>query len=58
MSSIIEILGEKKFSGSRNKELSTRLVLDENQKIQYENNLFYNVSQQDQYTTEKNNSNM
>ena len=56
MSSIIEILGEKKFSGSRNKELSTRLVLDENQKIQYENNLFYNVSQQDQYTTEKNNS--
>lgn len=56
MSSIIEILGEKKFSGSRNKELSTRLVLDENQKIQYENNLFYNVSQQDQYIAEKNNS--
>ena len=29
MSDIIEILGEKKFIGSRNKELSTRLVLEE-----------------------------
>jgi Zn-finger protein len=56
MSDIIEILGEKKFIGSRNKELSTRLVLEENKKIQYDNNLFYNVSQQDQYLTEKNNS--
>jgi hypothetical protein len=56
MSDIIEILGEKKFIGSRNKELSTRLVLEENKKIKYDNNLFYNVSQQDQYLTEKNNS--
>ena len=57
MSDIIEILGQKKFSGSKNKELKTRVVFEESKKIQYEQNLFYDVSQQTQYITEKRESN-
>jgi hypothetical protein len=53
MSEIIEILGEKKFSGSKNKELKTRVVFEESKKIQYENNLFFDISQQTQYIQEK-----
>jgi hypothetical protein len=57
MSDIIEILGEKKFAGSRNKELSTRIVFEEDKKIRYETNLFYDISQQTQYIEEKRQSN-
>jgi hypothetical protein len=57
MSDIVEILGEKKFIGSKRKELKTRVVFEENKKIQYEHNLFYDISQQTQYITEKNESN-
>ncbi len=57
MSDIIEILGEKKFSGSRNKELKSRIVFEETKKMRYENNLFFNISQQTQYINEKNTSN-
>lgn len=58
MSEIVEILGEKKFAGSINTDLSTRLVFEETSKIQYENNLFYDISQQAQYLKEKTNSNI
>jgi hypothetical protein len=58
MSNIVEILGEKKFSGSRNTELKTRVVFDESKKILYDNNLFFNISQQEQFLTEKNESNV
>jgi hypothetical protein len=57
MSQIVEILGEKKFANSRNQELSTRIVLDDVKKVQNENNYFFNISQQDQYISEKNSSN-
>ena len=57
MSEIVEILGEKKFANSRNQELSTRIVLDDVKKVQNENNYFFNISQQDQYISEKNSSN-
>jgi hypothetical protein len=57
MSDIIEILGEKKFAGSRNKELSTKIVFEEDKKIRYETNLFYDISQQTQYIEEKRQSN-
>ena len=53
MSEIIEILGEKKFAGGANTSLSSRVILDESNKIRYENNLFYDISQQKQFTTEK-----
>ena len=53
MSEIIEILGEKKFAGSTNTSLSSRVILDESNKIRYENNLFYDISQQQQFATEK-----
>lgn len=56
MSEIIEILGEKKFVGSKNKELKSRVVFEETKKIRYDNNLFFDVSQQTQYINEKNNS--
>jgi hypothetical protein len=56
MSEIIEILGEKKFVGSKNKELKTRIVFEEAKKIRYDNNLFFDVSQQTQFINEKNNS--
>ena len=40
MSEIVEILGEKKFSGAKNIELKTRVIFEETKKLQYENNLF------------------
>jgi hypothetical protein len=57
MSEIIEILGEKKFVGSKNKELKSRIVFEETKKMRYENNLFFDISQQTQYINEKINSN-
>jgi hypothetical protein len=57
MSEIIEILGEKKFVGSKNKELKSRVVFEETKKMRYENNLFFNVSQQTQFINEKIDSN-
>jgi hypothetical protein len=57
MSEILEILGEKKFSGSKNVELKSRVVFEESKKIKYENNLFYDISQQTQYINEKKESN-
>ena len=53
MSEIIEILGEKKFAGGANTSLSSRVILDESNKIRYENNLFFEISQQKQFTIEK-----
>lgn len=58
MSEIIEVLGEKKFFGSRNNELKTRVVFEENKKTRYENNLFFDISQQDQYINEKTQSSL
>lgn len=57
MSEIIEILGEKKFVGSKNKELKSRVVFEETKKMRYENNLFFDVSQQTQFINEKIQSN-
>lgn len=57
MSEIIEILGEKKFVGSKNKELKSRVVFEETKKMRYENNLFFDVSQQTQFINEKTDSN-
>ena len=44
MSDIIEILGEKKFSGSRSSDLKSSIVLEETTQTQYDNNLFYTIS--------------
>jgi hypothetical protein len=57
MSDIIEILGEKKFVGSKNKELKSRIVFEETKKMKYESNLFFDVSQQTQFINEKINAN-
>lgn len=54
MSNIVEILGSKKFSGSKNETLKTRLILEQPSKIRDEYNLFTNVSQDDQFVKEKN----
>jgi hypothetical protein len=57
MSDIIEILGEKKFSGSRSSDLKSSIVLEETNQTRYDNNLFYTLSQQTQFINEKNNCN-
>jgi hypothetical protein len=57
MSDIIEILGEKKFSGSRSSDLKSSIVLEETNQTRYDNNLFYTLSQQTQFISEKNNCN-
>ena len=57
MSDIIEILGEKKFSGSKTGDLKSSIVLEETNQTRYENNLFYTVSQQTQFLNEKRNCN-
>ena len=54
MSDIVEVLGSKKFSGSKNETLKTRLILEQPGKIRDEYNLFTNVSQDDQFVKEKN----
>lgn len=57
MSNIVEILGEKKFSGSRSSDLKSSIVLEETNQTRYDNNLFYTLSQQTQFINEKNNCN-
>lgn len=57
MSDIIEILGEKKFAGSRNTDLKSSIVLEETNQTRYDNNLFYTLSQQTQFINEKRNCN-
>lgn len=54
MSNIVEVLGSKKFSGSKNETLKTRLILEQPGKIRDEYNLFTNISQDDQFVKEKN----
>lgn len=56
MNNIIEILGEKKFTGSIQEPLRIPLYLEENKKDYFENNLFSNISEQEQYIKEKNSS--
>ena len=56
MNNIIEILGEKKFNGSIQEPLKIPLYLNENKKDFFENNLFSNISEQEQYIKEKNSS--
>ena len=57
MSDIIEILGEKKFAGSKNSDIKTSVVLEETKQTRYDNNLFYTISQQTQFLSEKRNCN-
>ena len=54
MSNIVEVLGSKKFFGSKNETLKTRLILEQPGKIRDEYNLFTNISQDDQFVKEKN----
>lgn len=53
MSSIEEIIGNKKYVGSNTTNLNTRILLEQPNKIIYENDLFDNVSQVTQFNTEK-----
>jgi len=55
MSNIVEILGEKKFSGSKPGDIKSSIVLEETNQMRYDNNLFYTVSQQTQFIDEKRN---
>lgn len=57
MSQIVEILGEKKFSGSVNRSLVTRVLFEETNKLKYENNSFYTVNRSIQYNLEREQSN-
>lgn len=54
MSNIVEILGSKKFAGSKTETLKTRLILEQPGKVRDEYNLFTNVSQDEQFVKEKN----
>lgn len=54
MSGITEILGEKKFNKSQNVDIGSRLILEDTRKISYDNNLFLDISQQQQFIDEKN----
>jgi len=53
MSNIVEILGEKKFSGSKPGDIKSSIVLEETNQMRYDNNLCYTVSQQTQFIDEK-----
>ena len=57
MSNIVEILGSKKFVGSKTETLKTRLILEQPGKVRDEYNLFTNVSQDEQFVQEKNENN-
>ena len=57
MSNIVEILGERKFSGSKPGDIKSSIVLEETNQMRYDNNLFYTVSQQTQFINEKRNCN-
>ena len=58
MGDIVEILGSKKFSGSRNETLKTRIILEQPGMIRNEYNLFTNISQDEQFLKEKNENNV
>ena len=58
MNIITEIIGNKKYAGSINSDLKSRVILEESNKVIYENTLFDNISQSDQFRTEKNTSNI
>jgi len=58
MSNIVEILGSKKFSGSTNQTLKTRIILEQPATLRNEYNLFTNVSQDEQFLKEKNENNV
>lgn len=58
MSRIVEILGEKKFAGSKNTNVNTRIIIEEEKQIEYENQLFYRVDQEDLYLNERSTSNL
>ena len=58
MGDIVEILGSKKFSGSRNETLKTRVILEQPGMIRNEYNLFTNISQDEQFLKEKNENNI
>jgi hypothetical protein len=58
MSNITEILGSKKFAGGENKTLKTRVILEQPSKVNNEYNLFTNVSEDDQFTKEKQENNL
>ena len=58
MSDIVEILGSKKFSGSTNQTLKSRIILEQPATLRNEYNLFTNVSQDEQFLKEKNENNV
>jgi hypothetical protein len=56
MNTVSEIIGNKKYVGSINTNLNNRILLEQPNKIIYENNLFYNISQSTQFDVEKSSS--
>ena len=54
MSDIVEVLGSKKFFGATNETLKSRIILEQPAMVRNEYNLFTNVSQDDQFVKEKN----
>ena len=57
MNRIEDIIGNKKYAGAITTNQSTRLLLEQPNKITYDNQLFDNVSQLQQFNTEKQTSN-
>jgi hypothetical protein len=51
---ITEIIGNRKYVGSIDTNLNTRVVLEQPNKLIYENNLFFDISQAAQFNLEKN----
>lgn len=56
MSDIVEILGEKKFNGSKNTDLKTIVLFEENQKNNIGGKRYGNINKQNLFISEKNNS--
>ena len=57
MNHIEDIIGNKKYAGAVNNNQVARLLLEQPNKITYEYELFDNISQLEQFNTEKQNSN-
>lgn len=57
MTKITEILGEKKFAGSKNSSITTRVTLESEKEQIIDNELFYRVDAQDLYINERQQSN-
>ena len=53
MDNIINILGENKVSNGINTDINTRLLLEQQSELTIESNLFYDISQDDQFNIEK-----